>query len=331
MDAIDFAKLESIARRDLAARGLASHRLSGEWLAADGLQRAARELAAHARRVAIVTGFCVAHADPPAAETDGPPGALFLARALEALAVEAVLVADRTSLPLVEYGCRRWSLRARAIEGDAAAIDADSFLRDGEFTHLISIETVGPSHTLASLAAQHRSGPPPLERFEREVPDEHRSVCHNMRGRSIDEYSAPLYRLFEAAPAAGVTTIGIGDGGNEIGMGALAWEVLRDALPGDQAGRIICRIATDHLVLAGVSDWGGYALTLALAVLRGRPELIRDWTTGDQGALIEGMVREAGAVDGATGRREATVDGLPLDQYLVVLDEMRAVIGGWPS
>lgn len=326
MDAIDFAKLENIARRDPADRGLASNRVGGELLAIDGLQRAARELAARARRVAIVTGFCVAHADPPAAETDGPPGALFLARALEALAVEAVLVADRAALPLVEFGCRRWSLAARAIEGDAAAIDAYSFLHDGEFTHLISIETVGPSHTLASVAAQHRYGPPSVERFEREVPDEHRNVCHNMRGRPIDEYSAPLYRLFEAAPTAGVTTIGIGDGGNEIGMGALAWEALREALPGDQVGRIICRIATDHLVLAGVSDWGGYALAIALAALHGRPELIRDWTTGDQRELIEGMVREAGAVDGATGRREATVDGLPLDQYLAVLDEMRAIL-----
>lgn len=318
-------KLEVIARRDPAGRGVAGHRLRGEWLAADGLERAASHLAAHATRVAIATGFCVAHADPPAAETDGPPGALFLARALEALGVETALVADRTALSLLEYGCRQWALRAQVNEGDSATADADSFLRDGRFSHLISVETVGPSHTLVSLAAQQRSGSPPLERFEREVPDEHRDVCHNMRGRAIDEFSTPLYRLFEAAPAASVTTIGIGDGGNEIGMGALAWESLRAALPGDQAGRIICRIATDYLVLAGVSDWGGYALALAIAALRGRSELIHHWTTDVQRELIEGLVREAGAVDGVSGRREPTVDGLPLDEYLAVLDELRSV------
>lgn len=329
--ASEVSQLEAIARRDSARRGVSGHRVNGNWLAAGGLEPAARHLAAHAKRVAIATGFCVAHADSPAAETDGPPGALFLARALAALGVETTLVADRAALQLLEYGGRRWSLRARLIEGDTAAADAASFLRDGDFTHLISIETVGPSHTLASLAAQTRSGPPPREQFEREVPERHRDVCHNMRGRAIDNLSSPLYRLFEAAPAANVTTIGIGDGGNEIGMGALAWESLRAALSGEQAGRIICRIACDHLMLAGVSDWGGYALALAVALLRGRRDLARDWTTDAQRELIDGLVREAGAVDGVSGRRELSVDGLSLDEYLAVLDEMRSIVGGWPS
>src|SRR5437016_3765029 len=44
---------------------------------------ACRSIADHAApAVAIVTGFFIPHADPPAAETDGPLGALFLARAL---------------------------------------------------------------------------------------------------------------------------------------------------------------------------------------------------------------------------------------------------------
>jgi D-glutamate cyclase len=328
----NFVTLEALVRRDPAGRGVAAHEFGGGWLAAGGLKEAARHLAGHASRVAIVTGFRITHANPPAAETDGPPGALFLARALESLGVEVVLVADRVALPLLEYGCRRWSLRARLCDGATAANDADSFLRAGDFSHLISIEHVGPSHTLASLAAQRRPSTPPIEWFDREVPAEHRDVCHNMRGQRMDrdDDCLPLYRLFETAAGAGVTTIGIGDGGNEIGMGALAWESLRAALPGERAGRIICRIATDHLVLAGVSNWGGYALALAVAALRDRGDLISSWTSDAQRELIEGLVREAGAVDGVTGRREPTVDGLPLDQYLALLDEMRASVSGRP-
>ena len=60
-------------------------------------------------------------------------------------------------------------------------------------------------------------------RFERDVPPEHRDVCHNMRGRDITAWTAPAHLLFEsvAKTRPDVRTIGIGDGGNELGMGSL--------------------------------------------------------------------------------------------------------------
>lgn len=338
----NFDALEAIVRRDPARRGLAAFRTDGGWLAAGGLERAARELAANASSVAIVTGFCIVGAEPPAAETDGPPGALYLARALTELGIEAVLISDRFGLPLLDCGCRLWGLDAEQIEaplsnepragaaGDVDACWATRLLdsRVGRrLTHLISIERVGPSHTTQSLAAQARAAPAPWEQFAREVPPEHRNVCHNMRGVPIDAYTAPVHRLFEAvvAPGRSIKTIGIGDGGNEIGMGSLPWETVRAALSGEQAGRMICRTATDDLVLAGVSNWGAYGLACAAAILRGRPELLNEWDGPGQCRLIECLVRGAGAVDGVTGRREATVDGIPLERYSAVVDEIASV------
>jgi hypothetical protein len=40
------------------------------------------------------------------------------------------------------------------------------------------------------------------------------------------------------------------------------------------------------------------------------------------------MARDAGAVDGVTKRREATVDGLPLETELGMLDEIHAIVRG---
>src|SRR5262249_22904072 len=44
--------------------------------------------------VAVLTGFYIISADPPAGETDGPLGALFLARALCPLGISVALITD---------------------------------------------------------------------------------------------------------------------------------------------------------------------------------------------------------------------------------------------
>jgi len=95
-----------------------------------------------------------------------------------------------------------------------------------------------------------------------------------MRGKIIDHHTTRMYRLFEDIrgflPQA--KTIGIGDGANEIGMGVVLWEELRCRLDGEYAGRIPCRIATDWNVVAGTSNWGGYALAACTLILQGRPK-----------------------------------------------------------
>src|SRR4051794_17635514 len=44
--------------------------------------------------VAIITGFFIPHAEPPCGETDGPLGAVFLARALTPLGIRVVVATD---------------------------------------------------------------------------------------------------------------------------------------------------------------------------------------------------------------------------------------------
>ena len=76
------------------------------------------------------------------------------------------------------------------------------------------------------------------------------------------------FLLFSAHTSEKITTIGIGDGGNEIGMGKVQQKVIEHI----QNGRnIACAVATDHLVTAGVSNWGGSALVAALHVLNQCP------------------------------------------------------------
>ena len=71
-------------------------------------------------------------------------------------------------------------------------------------THLISIERVGPSHTIDSLRRQPGATPQDIAAFEPEVPAAHRDRCHTMKGRDITDQMVPAHLLFEHATSGGM-------------------------------------------------------------------------------------------------------------------------------
>ncbi len=325
-------EFERFIHRDPARRGLCASELdqsgqpTSQRLGAGQLAAAAADLAQNARRVAIVTGFFIPHAQPPCAETDGPPGSLFLAHCLRELGVDAAIITDGPCAPAVRAAAAGIDFPADRlfIAPLKAETWCDEFLQS-EFarglTHLVAIERVGPSHTRESAERGVRSAEPeecaansPL--FD--VAPEHHNRSHNMRGVCIDAHTAPLHLLFERLPTFHPTarTIGVGDGGNEIGMGAIPWAELRRRLTGEHAGRVPCRIACDFNIVAGTSNWGAMALAAGVCQLRNRLDVLQPWTQERHREWLEHLVENGPAVDGVTGRREATVDGLPFLTYI---------------
>lgn len=328
------AELDRLIRRDPARRGLIGSEERFGPLCPGHLAAAAVDLAESGRCVAIVTGFYVPRATPPAAETDGPPGALLLAAALSRVGIEAYVITDEWCASAV-----RAVARAFAFPGERILIYPhgssewrEAFFRDGPghaLTHLIAVERVGPSHTGESLAAQSRPTPAPLDEFQARVLADWYDHCHNMRGEITDPCTGDLHRLFEEVhryrPAA--RTIGIGDGANEIGMGAIPWEELVRRLPGEHAPRIPCRIATHWNIVAGTSNWGAQALAAGVLALRGEAAALAEWSTAHQRQVLQRMVAEGPAVDGATALPEATVDGLPFLTYIQPWESMLRLLG----
>jgi D-glutamate cyclase-like protein len=278
--------------------------------------KAARALQG-ARRVLIVTGFTV---EPDMPETDGPPGAAVLGRALRRLGARVTYVTDSINVPLVEAALKTLDEPSDVVLYPGEADGARRLLASEKPTHLVAIERPG----------RNRAGD-----------------YLNMRGDSVAGWNAPIDELFICSggrepgsgrgwPDKGATrlrtrpvTVGIGDGGNEIGMGAVRAKIARlDAL----RARIATVVPADHLVVAGVSNWGGYGIVAALARLTGSdllhtPELER--------RLIAACVA-AGAYDGVTRRREPTVDSLGADTHAAVVDLLRLasrsgiMVGGTP-
>ncbi len=319
--------IRDLLQEDVNGRGLQSNPARNLINAFPNDFREACQSLAQAPRAAaaVVTGFFIPGATPPAAETDGPLGAVFLARGLMRLGIRTVLVADpfcqsalragldacglAGSVPVLRLppSSEKWS---RFITGEWLPLATRLAL-----THLVALERAGPSHTPESLRRQRGWSPVVHARFLSEVSPEHHDRCHDMRGQDITATTSPAHLLFEAAAQASsqLVTIGIGDGGNEIGMGKIDWQVIRENVP--RGGTIGCRVPTDHLIVCGVSNWGAYGLATGVCHLRGLEPDAHLLDPQEERRLLQIMVDAGPLVDGVTGRQTPTIDGLSFERY----------------
>ncbi len=138
----------------------------------------------------------------------------------------------------------------------------------------------------------------------------------NMAAMDFSAGRSRLDHLIDIAHEKGIPTIGVGDGGNEIGMGAFAKEVAAHI----KHGEIICPTSeTDILLPCGVSNWGCYAIQAALAIL------LKNISLAHTPELEERMIHAApaiGLVDGVTGTLEAKVDGMPAEVHKGIVELM---------
>ena len=317
--------IRDLIQEDVGNRGLRTDPQENLVTACPGdFEAACRSIAEHpSPAVGVVTGFFIPHSQPPAGETDGPLGALFLARALAPLGVRVVLATDAFAARALEVGLEKCGLRQAVPLVTLPSPDVSALLstadygrrfadQAGPLTHLIALERVGPSWTPEAL--QRRAGDAVAAAFLEAVPPEHHDRSHTMRGRDITASMSPAHWLFEGdGRPRGVTTVGIGDGGNEIGMGKVPWEVIRRNVPGGE--RVACRTATDQLIVCGVSNWGAYGLAAGVRLLRGSGADAGLFDVERKRELLRAMVEEGPLVDGFTGQPTVTVDGLAFERY----------------
>ena len=305
------------------------------------------------RKIVIVTGFYVPVGDPPATETDGPPGALTLAEGLKFLGMEVPLLSDEYTLSALKAGLKILNLSEKEIpiicfplehsdqdhtsrmmneeiESSISIRFAQDFFNSlwGKgLTHLIYIERVGPNHTLESFMAQERHDKPPLKDFETILPLPIRNRCFSSRLEDITRFTAKTHFLLELAGKLNlpIESIGIGDRGNEIGAGKIPWEVFKEN-PSTNREAVFCsRVRTDYLISCGISNWGGYALLAGVALAMGRLDILEKVTPEQEGTVLDYLVRHGPAVDGITCKQDHSVDGIEFDDYMRVIERIKEI------
>lgn len=247
-------------------------------------------------RALVVTGFYIPQAQQPAAETDGPLGALEVCMALRAVGGDAWLISDEHCAPVICAAAGDLLPEDRVLIAPHAKPEFDAWFnmvidlvkRHGIDT-LVFIERVGPA----------RDGRP-----------------RNMRGVDIAEWTAPLSQL----ALLELHTIGVGDGGNEIGMGRVADYAISGVVAHGES--IACTVAADQRVVAGTSNWGAHALVCAMRALgcpQVEPYLEPDWHR----AVLDAIVA-AGGLDGVHMTNVPTVDGLDPARYFGTVAQLSA-------
>ena len=233
--------------------------------------------------VLITTGFYILNAKSP--ETDGPPGALAIGNALKRLGYDVHFVTDHQTLELMQHLC---SKDVNLIEFPITSYEKSiSFSKD----------------IIAKLE------PELLISIERCAPDGN-GVYRNMRDLDISDNTAKIDLLFELHD----NTIGIGDGGNEIGMGNIRTGIVNS----NTLVSYPVITTTNQLIISSVSNWGGLGLVAALSLKSGHNLLPSE---SDHSDAIKTIV-DLGAVDGVSGIRDYLVDGFSIPENLVVLRKL---------
>ena len=241
-------------------------------------RRAAKLL--HDKRgiVLISTGFPVVETF----ETDGPVGAIALYETLEKTGLTPILVCGK---PISRALGERYRVFEIRVGQDRRAQDPGHALRAFRPVAIVSIERPG----------QAADG-----------------GYYNMRGESISQYTACFDVYVDRCQCP---TIGIGDGGNEIGMGKVA-EALREL-------DIVPSVTTsDELIVADVSNWGAYGIISFLSLWRQR-DFLAEFDPLDTLRYIS----ELGSVDGVTRVNQLTEDGLDPAEGESVIRQLREACG----
>jgi hypothetical protein len=248
-----------------------------EYLPSDYCRRAAEGLREYADTVLIATGFYVSER----CETDGPVGAVMLGEALTRLGARVVLVTDRYCSDVLKK-VTTFDVYEVPLAGEKESEQyADAVVSQVDPSLLVSVERCGRAHD---------------------------GRYYNMRGDDITEYTGKVDFLFDFPK-----TIGIGDGGNEIGMGNVYDAVKEVVLHGEVLASVV---ETTHLVISTVSNWGVYGLLAYLSEMEGEMLLKRE----DE--ILEKVVR-AGAIDSGSKKCVLQVDGFSLKESNGIIEKLK--------
>lgn len=256
-------------------------------LPANFCERSSNLILENPGKILITTGFYILSAG--AAETDGPPGAIAIGNGLEQLGYQVVYVTDRYAHNMM-INCK--SENSKVIEFPIASIAdsqayAENLLNTEKPSVLLSIERCAASD------------------------DE---IYRNMRNADISDHTARIDLMFNMHEQ----TVGIGDGGNEIGMG----NIRKGVSESQTLVTYPAATTVKELIISSVSNWGGYGLLAALSIQTNKnllPSLEED------SSIIIKIV-DMGAVDGFSGEQTYKVDGFDLKENELALRALHSLV-----
>jgi D-glutamate cyclase len=288
----------------------------GKPLSLEAFDALSRSVGSDSKTVLLLTGFVI----PPwfEAEIDGPVGTATLARSLNlAWNATPVVVTEPDCVEKMSYMLQYAGLgsvkeypsknpRSALVQGftldaKASKVEAQKLLSKFSPAAIVAIEKASPNR---------------------------KGVFHSGVGVDVSRISAKVDAVIEAAKEVGIPTVGIGDAGNEIGMGCIEDEVRRILPTGSECGcpchgGVASSVSTDSLIVVGTSNWGASAIEALISLHFKAPELLHD------GKMEEFLIQksaELGYVNPASGLAEPQVDAIPSDIHASIVDILNFIV-----
>jgi hypothetical protein len=229
----------------------------------------------------------------PKGETDGPPGAAVLGLSIaKARDAKIVLVAEDDYMgPIVE--CYH-------------SLGLDPIITPFPKDHALAKEAT------EKIFAQHN--PRLVVSIERLGPNS-KGVMHSLMGEDWSMFHGALHEVVLQGTKHRIPSIGVGDGGNEIGAGRIVARARPFILNGEMCkcpckGGTACAIPTDVFTVGATSNWGAYAIAACLSALTKHRDAFH--TPALERILIERCV-SAGAKNGPSATSILAVDDVTVD------------------
>jgi hypothetical protein len=256
----------------------------------------------------------------PNGETDGPLGAVSLARALaKGLGARPVHISEERNLgPVV----------ATSIAAGMSVVSTDDLQNRAETAAAIPFPLGETSALTRAKELLDELQPKAILSVEKTGPNE-KGVFHTVTGIEIpSDGQAHAYHLIEEATRRGILTIGIGDGGNELGYGLISEHIKRIQEYGARCqcpceSGIATVVSCDVLISAAVSNWGAYGVSACLAYMLEDTAVLHDAHT--EYRMLEACAT-AGAVDGAYGSQILAVDGIDWQTQQSVITMLHSMV-----
>ncbi len=300
------ANIDRVMNLEMRRRGLPRGKkwpmyLMAQDLVSEPLCLAAGRLLDRApSRILILTGAAVPD-HMPVGENDGPIGSSVLTKALVTLGHKVTIVSDPECIAPIEG-----LLAYLGTEATLVPIGLDDKPLQDELVEsndvFVAIERLGGNLN---------------------------GHLHGVNGVRRDHHRANLDHIVDRARGEGKPTLGIGDGGNEIGFGnlyerlsvELAEHAFKEATP--CGGGVFSVVKTDLLLVANSSNIGAYGTVAGLALLTERPDLCHTGKLDEELHLIGVGL---GLVDGANGAARPWCDGIPPNANSAVVEIMRNIV-----
>ncbi|MGH7662296.1 MAG: glutamate cyclase domain-containing protein [Vulcanimicrobiaceae bacterium] len=326
---------------DVSARGIISmlyrearKRNNGRSLTMSAAEIFYERLRGETQRTAIIaTGLPIrGWFDHTLAETDGPVGAATLARALVVgFGALPVVVCEETMVPLLEACCRAAGLVCTSIENMRRAASSPDAVKGRFIPTAVVIGFPADEKSAVKCAREIVADlePAVLISSERQGANAKGVYHYGLGEANISSAMAKVERLFEEAQRKNIPTIGVGDGGNELGMGSIK-DAVQEHVPYGKLCRCPCGdgmapdLKVDLLVAATVSDWGMWGIEACLAALCGKPSVLHSSETLEM--VLDACVA-SGAIDGVTAYVNRDIDGVSYETQMAMLRVLHEIVG----